>query len=295
MADDRTEVLRADCASCYGLCCVALPFSASEDFPIDKRPGEPCRNLLADFRCDIHDRLRGHGFQGCAVFDCFGAGQHVSQRLFPNADWRESPEDATSMFTAFDIMRQLNELRWLLTEVRTTPYMRDFHDNAERQLRTIEALVEGNAEELTRVDVPELRSAVGALLSDVSDHVRAVAGPRPDHRGADLVGARLRGTDLYGSTLRGALVIEADLRDADLRRADLLGADLRGADLRGADLRDALFLTQSQLNAAKGDERTRLPHAVTRPDHWGPGQQGSFTRTRERGPQPARRRADQRS
>ena len=31
--------LKADCASCFGLCCVALPFAASADFAIDKDAG----------------------------------------------------------------------------------------------------------------------------------------------------------------------------------------------------------------------------------------------------------------
>ena len=47
--------LRADCSSCFGLCCVALTFSRSADFAIDKPAGEACPNLSADFRCGIHD------------------------------------------------------------------------------------------------------------------------------------------------------------------------------------------------------------------------------------------------
>jgi uncharacterized protein YjbI with pentapeptide repeats len=68
--------------------------------------------------------------------------------------------------------------------------------------------------------------------------------------------------------LRGAYLIGADLRGADLRVADLIGADLRGADLRGADLRDSLYLTQSQLDAARGDTGTKLPPSLARPAHW---------------------------
>src|SRR3954452_11012900 len=52
--------------------------------------------------------------------------------------------------------------------------------------------------------------------------------------------------------------VHAAGRAADLRGADLLGADLRGADLRGADLTDALFLTRTQVQAAVGDDGTRV-------------------------------------
>jgi hypothetical protein len=37
---------------------------------------------------------------------------------------------------------------------------------------------------------------------------------------------------------------------------------------RGADLTGALFLTQAQLNAARGDQATALSSALPRPSHW---------------------------
>ncbi|NDL55912.1 hypothetical protein [Phytoactinopolyspora mesophila] len=40
---------------------------------------QPCTNLLVDFSCGIRPGLREQGFPGCAVFDCFGAGQQVTQ------------------------------------------------------------------------------------------------------------------------------------------------------------------------------------------------------------------------
>jgi len=61
-------------------------FSASADFAIDKDAGQPCPNLRPDFRCSIHDRLRQQGLPGCAVYDCFGAGQQVAQVTFGGRD-----------------------------------------------------------------------------------------------------------------------------------------------------------------------------------------------------------------
>src|SRR5947208_7215048 len=112
MSGDR---LRADCSQCFALCCVGPAFAASADFAIDKRAGQPCPNLLADFRCGIHDRLRERGFPGCTVFDCFGAGQQVTQVTFAGRDWRGHPEQASAMFAAFATMRDLHELLWYLT------------------------------------------------------------------------------------------------------------------------------------------------------------------------------------
>ncbi|GAA3811190.1 pentapeptide repeat-containing protein [Streptomyces coacervatus] len=262
--------LRGDCERCFGLCCVALPFAASADFAIDKQAGTPCPNLRDDHRCGIHARLRQQGFSGCTVYDCFGAGQKVSQVTFGGQDWRTgSPADARRMFDVFPVVRQLHELLWYLTEALALPPARPVHADLRRALEKTEELTRQPPEQLAALDVGAHRQEVNVLLLRTSELVRAgTGGRRKDRRGADLMGARLKGADLRGANLRGAYLIAADLTGADLRGADMIGADLRDADLTDADLTGAFFLTQPQLNAARGSAGTRLPDSVTRPVHW---------------------------
>jgi len=255
--------LRADCANCFGLCCVALPFTVSADFAIGKAAGTPCPNLDAGSRCTIHARLRRDGFAGCSAFDCFGAGQQVSQRTFGGRDWRSSPGTAAQMFHVFGVMRHLHELLWYVEEALTVAPAGDLRRLGEQ----IERLIAADADTLRTLDVATLRQRAGPLLERASRLARAGL-PGASHRGADLAGARLAGAGLHGADLRGTLLIAADLRGADLRSADLLGADLRDTDLRRADLTRALFLTRPQVAAARGDAATRLPAALTRPAHW---------------------------
>ena len=266
---DRPD-LRGDCEQCFGLCCVALPFAASADFAIDKQAGKPCPNLQSDHRCGIHAKLRQKGFTGCTVYDCFGAGQKVSQVTFGGRDWRTgSREDARRMVDVFPVVRQLHELLWYLTEALTLPAARPLHADLRRALERTEALTRGTPEELGALDVPAHRQEVNVLLLKTSELSRAgIRGKKKNRRGADLIGARLKGADLRGANLRGAYLIAADLTGADLRGADLIGADLRDTDLTDADLTGAFFLTQPQLNAARGSAGTRLPGSVTRPAHW---------------------------
>ncbi|MFD9353647.1 pentapeptide repeat-containing protein [Streptomyces sp. NPDC060031] len=261
--------LHADCANCFALCCVALPFAKSTDFAVNKSAGTPCKNLRQDFRCGIHTELRDKGFQGCTVFDCFGAGQQVSQVTFGGRDWRTHPGTAGQMFEVFPVMRQLHELLFYVTEALTLPDARPVHAELRLALAETEALTRADAETLAPFDVGALRQGINALLLKTSELVRAkVPGRTKNHRGADLMGARLSGADLRGANLRGAYLIAADLSRADLRTADLIGADLRDTNLRGADLRGAIFLTQPQLNAAQGNTTTRIPTPLTRPTHW---------------------------
>ncbi|WP_327092065.1 pentapeptide repeat-containing protein [Nonomuraea sp. NBC_01738] len=260
----HTDDLRADCANCFGLCCVALPFAASADFAIDKPAGKPCHNLLADYRCGIHPRLREKGFTGCTVYDCFGAGQKVSQVTYGGRSWHEDRE----MFEVFPVMRQLHELLWYLADVMDRPAAVTIHDDLCRKYQDTEALTREAPEALLKLDVESHRQSVNASLVRASELVRAGIAQKKERRGADLIGAKLRKADLRGASFRGAYLIGADLRDADLRLADLIGADLRGADLRGADLSDSLFLSQFQVNAAKGAPSTKLPPSLSRPGHW---------------------------
>lgn len=269
--------LRPDCGNCFGLCCVALPFAASADFAIEKGVGKPCPNLQSDYRCSIHKNLRQQGFKGCTAFDCFGAGQKVSQVTFGGVSWHEGPETAKKMFDVFPIMLQLHEMLWYLNEALTMKATLPIQEALCSALDQTERLTQLSPNVLMDLDIPSHRSEVNTLLLKTSELVWKESqqqqkgsrkSKRIDRRGADLMGANLSGADLRGANLRGAYLIAADLRDADLRAADFIGADLRDADLSGADLAGSVFLTQAQISSAKGDARTKLPHLLSRPSHW---------------------------
>jgi uncharacterized protein YjbI with pentapeptide repeats len=269
---DRERLdLRADCEQCFALCCVAPALSVSADFAIDKPAGQPCPNLQTDFRCGIHANLRQQGFAGCAVYDCFGAGQKVAQVTYGGKDWRQAPHTASQMFAVFAIMRQLHELLWYLTEALALQPARPLHTELRAALDETERLTRRGPDAVITLDVAAHRHNVNALLTRASELARALCrNGKIDRRGADLIGADLRRADLRGANLRGAYLIGANLSGARLDLADLTGADLRGADLSGADLSGSIFVTQSQLDAANGDAATKVPSSLTRPRHWSP-------------------------
>ncbi len=151
MADARAD-LRADCSRCVGLCCVAPAFAASADFAIDKPAGRPCPKLRPDSRCSIHSNLREQGFPGCAVFDCFGAGQHVVQVTFGGGDWRQSPETAEAMFAVFPVMRQLKELLWYLAEALTLLSHGALRDEVQRAQEQTKRVIGSAPDKLRQFD-----------------------------------------------------------------------------------------------------------------------------------------------
>ncbi|OUL05508.1 pentapeptide repeat-containing protein [Bacillus spizizenii] len=270
--DNIHHDLRADCQHCFGLCCVALPYAKSADFAFDKDGGTPCRNLQSNYQCSIHKDLREKGFRGCSAYECFGAGQKVSQITYEGKDWRNNPETANEMFDVFPIMQQLQEMLWYLYEALSIDIAKPIHPELRTSFEKIERLTRLSKERLLTLQVDEHRAEVNEWLLKTSELVRAQARnpklPKKISRGSVLIGAKLKGLDLRGANLRGALLIAADLRNADLRMTDFIGADVRDADLSGADLTGSIFLTQAQVNAANGDSNTKLPPSLQTPTHW---------------------------
>ncbi|MGE5473877.1 MAG: pentapeptide repeat-containing protein [Ignavibacteriales bacterium] len=274
---DNFQNLRADCENCFGLCCTALYFSTSEGFPIDKSAGNPCPNLQADFRCSIHENLKQQGLKGCLSFDCLGAGQKVSQISFNGCDWRKTPESAAQMFDAFIIMRKLHELLWYITEALALEQTRTIHNELKFMLNETEGITQLSHESLIKTNITEHWVDVNKILAKASELIRSeiqceertyLGHKKTFKSNANLIGADLRKYNLRGANFRGACLIAANLREADLTGTDFIGADLRDTDLRGANLTKSIFLTQAQINSAKGDLSTKLSPILNYPATW---------------------------
>lgn len=275
--DFNRDSLRVDCEKCFGLCCVALYFSSSEGFPENKDAGKPCINLQQNFQCKVHKELTQKGLKGCTAYDCFGAGQKVAQVTYKGEHWRKSPESADEMFQVFLIQRQLHEMLWYLMDGLKFQENHVIQEKLRDIISKTEELTNLSAEKLLALDMVQHRMAVNSLLKETSQMVRkkdkrsnnsTLGRKKAFGGGLNLMGVDLRKKDLRGQDLSGAFLIAADLRATDLTGADLIGADLRDADLRGANLTNCIFLTQGQINSAKGDLTTKLPEALLVPTHW---------------------------
>ena len=114
-----------------------------------------------------------------------------------------------------------------------------------------------------------------ASMHDVnlsSADVRGAFINEADLRGAILDGANLTNSIMTDANLSGASLIGVTLVGVDLGKANLSGANLSGSDLSGADLSDAdlegAVISPSQVSAARGNSKTKLPPACPRPSNW---------------------------
>lgn len=256
--------LKIDCSKCFGLCCVALFFSKCDGFPTDKVAGKPCLNLKDDFSCYIHQNLRNQGLKGCTTYDCFGAGQKVAQFNYEGLSWKENSNVAQQMYDDFLVVRQLHEMMWYLTDASTFILPKELKEKLHLLIKETEKLTE----EPTIVEVDAYRLKVNTCLKEVQAYVSQKVAGNQVISGFDFIGKNLTKKSLRGANLAGSLLIAANLRHTDLSGANLIGADLRDADIRDANLADCLFLTQIQVNSAKGNAATKLPRWIVRPSYW---------------------------
>ncbi|MGJ8527920.1 hypothetical protein [Maritalea sp.] len=110
--------LEPDCKNCAAYCCVALAFDKSAMFAYDKQATEPCKHLDDQHACAIHDSLDDQGFRGCIRYNCFGAGQRVTNQIFDGRSWRDHPDESQEMFDAYRAMHKVHEFLAMLMEVR---------------------------------------------------------------------------------------------------------------------------------------------------------------------------------
>ena len=153
---------------------------------------------------------------------------------------------------------ETHELLWYLSEALASVHTRPRHDGLREVLAVTSQLASLQEAELADQTSSRVEALVPAVLRRPARSwslgfpvnartTRAPTRRRPECRPILRPASRTCASRLVGARRLGA----------DLRAADLTGADLRDADLSGADLTGSLFLTESQLAAAKGDATQR--------------------------------------
>lgn len=160
--------LRADCAKCAALCCMALAFDRSRQFAIDKPAGQACPHLDACGACTIHDERVERGFLGCVHFDCQGAGQRVTQALFEGRSWMEDRSLIEPMSRAFSTLLRAHGYLALLDQAGTL----DLSPADRRTLTGLRAAIEDAGAHAETID--GLRSPIDKFLFGLR---RYVEGP----------------------------------------------------------------------------------------------------------------------
>lgn len=265
---ERLYELKVDCKRCSGLCCTALFFSKMDGFPEDKVAGKPCIKLQRDYRCKIHHELEKRNMKGCIGYDCFGAGQHVTQFIYKGETWQSSKEQSTQIFDVFIKIFQLYQIRYFLEESMTIVSAKQLWSDIEKLLYENKILCELTPQEIINIDVDSYRNKVNKLLKKVCESISKCFNHK-NHKGStDYLGRSFKDRNMSGVDLSMKLLIAANFDSCIFDGTVFLGADTRDTNFSNSDLREAVFLTQGQINAAKGNRNTKLPQYLDYPVTW---------------------------
>lgn len=262
------EELKIDCSKCSGLCCVALFFSKMDGFPEDKTAGIPCVNLQNDFKCKIHSELIKRKMRGCIGYDCFGAGQKVTQVIYNSSNWRTEPPKAQEMYDVFLAIFQLHQILDFLAEAKTIIPARALWGDIKVLIKEGREVCNSTPQYILAYDIEKYKGQVNETLKKVSNLIRANYNPIKEEHNKNFIGKSYKEKNLSGKDFTMSLLIAADFEKCSFHGANFLGADTRDTNFSSADLSEAVFLTQGQVNSAKGNSHTKLPVNLCRPTTW---------------------------
>jgi len=263
---DLSKKLLIDCKNCSGLCCVALYFAKCEGFPTDKPAGKPCKNLMSDFRCTIHAKLLQSKMKGCLAYDCFGAGQKVTQNIYKGKNWKTTPEIVNQMFDVFLIVFQLHQMLWYLIEASTIISSKELKLELDALILQNEKMTQLCPDEIQTLDIDIYRLNVNRILKKISTSI--ATSSTENRKTSNFIGQNFKKANLDGKDFSMAILIAGNLEGCSLRGTNFLGADLRDTNIKNTDLRESVFLTQMQVNTAIGNHNTALPALFIYPTSW---------------------------
>ncbi|MBW7572769.1 pentapeptide repeat-containing protein [Caproiciproducens faecalis] len=243
---------------------MALYCAKTDGFPADKGSGTPCKYLMPDFRCKIHSELKSRKMSGCLAYECLGAGQKTTQMYCPDHDWKANPAQAENIFQTFTIVFHLHQILWYLIEAFSLT-------SDEKTAAAIESLITENLQmtqqpSLLNLDIAGHKLKVNNILKTVIGMISAECPA--SSQGTDFLGKNFKKANLDRRDFSMSLLIAANLEGCSLDRTVFLGADLRDANIKNTDLSKCVFLTQMQINSAKGNSSTRLPAGLHHPAAW---------------------------
>lgn len=256
--------LKIDCDKCSGLCCVALFCAKTDGFPENKNAGVPCKYLNSNFKCDIHSSLFEMKMKGCLAYDCFGAGQKVTQDLFPNFTWQSNQEKSKIIFEAFLRVFQLHQIEWYLLESITLVSDEILSNKIDRLIDKIEFILKQSYEIIMNFDINSFRLEVNPILKSISKQYMK----SHNIKGNNFIGKNFKKVNLDGKDFSMSLLIATNFEGCSLKYANFLGADLRDTNFKNTDLSSCLYLTQIQINSSIGNHNTILPKNLIRPISW---------------------------
>ncbi|MGN1181640.1 MAG: pentapeptide repeat-containing protein [Faecalibacillus sp.] len=257
----------SDCCQCSGLCCIALYCFQSDGFPQDKPIGKPCIHLMNNYRCQIHQQLEEKKMKGCIGYDCFGAGQYLTHDIYHGITWKMHPEKITEICEMFIRIYRLFQMRFFLYESLKLISSQDLLGDIYQLINENEMICHMTIDKILQYSIEDYQDKVNQILKKVCHQLKRYLNIK-EKKKQNFIHHNFDNQDMTGVDLNMKLAIASSFKNCQFKGATFIGTDTRDANFEGADLREAIFLTQGQINVAKGSRKTKLPNHLYYPITW---------------------------
>ena len=205
--------------------------------------------------------------RGCIGYDCFGAGPFLTEQIYHGVTWKAQPEKTSEICDGYTLVYRLFQLRFFLYESKKLSSSEPLLPEIYQLLQENDSICRLPVNEMLRYPIDAYHDKVNGILkqscAELKKHFKA-----PSNIRKNLLNQNLKGKDLSGADLNMKLLIGSNFQNCRFTGTTFIGADTRDANFDGADLREAVFLSQGQVNAAKGSRRTKLPKHLQYPATW---------------------------
>ena len=147
--------------------------------------------------------------------------------------------------------------------------------SAQPLKETIQCLIEENVkmchyrpDSILSLDLEQYRQRANYILKQVCKLLQQSIHSESKKVPSNFLGGNFKGRNMSGADLSTKLLIAANFENSLFNGTIFLGADTRDTNFNNADLSEAVFLTQGQVNSAKGNRNTKLPYHLDYPSTW---------------------------
>lgn len=203
------------------------------------------------------------------AYDCFGAGQFVTRHLKSAPNWLTiSSQEADEIINFYLAVMRVHQTLWYLTQCIILQLPQSEKQQAKSLINEGRAFLEKPCITLAGLNTQPFCEQANQYLKHICALYQKNSSKTSDKQTKNYMGKNMKRKNLEGKDFSMSLLIAANFEQANLSGANFLGADMRDTNLCNTDVSQSLFLTQIQINAAKGNKNTILPPYLHKPEAW---------------------------
>lgn len=193
----------------------------------------------------------------------------ITSHLESLPNWRTiSHEEASKIFNAYYVVLNVHQILWHLLQCLILRLSQKEKAQASVLIKEGSILIEKPLEMLSILDGQSFSDKSNTYFKHVFGLYHSNTRNTRKKQVINYMGKNMQRKNLTRTDFSRSLLIATNLVQASLYGASFFGADMRDTNICDTDVSNCLFLTQFQINSAKGNCNTILPPYLLKPKIW---------------------------